>query len=116
MIYEISYKTLTGAKPLPIRFDKIAGFIRIYYGTRHLVLLGPEKYDAIYNRNRYLISLKSSITDIFSHYYAKIKVDSCDSLPIKNRSTLQVIILIKSVLNKDKNYYCYSIPLDTRIN
>ena len=45
--------------------------------------LGPEKYDAIYNRIRCLISLKRCIIDVFSHYYAKIKVDSYDSLPIK---------------------------------
>ena len=44
--------------------------------------------DTIYNRIRYLISLKSSITYIFSHYVTKIKVDSYDSLPIeKNRNT-----------------------------
>ena len=34
-IYEISYKTSIGPKPLRIRFDKIDGFIRIYYGTRY---------------------------------------------------------------------------------
>ena len=57
--------------------------MRIYDGTIYLVLLGPEKYDAICNRNRYLISLKGGIADVFSQYYAKIKVDSYDSLPIK---------------------------------
>ena len=30
LIYDISYKTSTGAKPLSIRFDKIDGFIKIY--------------------------------------------------------------------------------------
>ena len=34
-IYEISCKTLIGAKPLCIRFSKIDGFIRIYDGTRY---------------------------------------------------------------------------------
>ena len=43
-------------KLLHIRFDKIDGFIRIYDGTRHLGLSGSEKYDAIYNRIRYLIT------------------------------------------------------------
>ena len=37
------YKTLIGAKPLRIRFDKVNGFIRIYDGTRCLVLFGDEK-------------------------------------------------------------------------
>ena len=64
MIYNISCKTLIDPKPLRVRFDKIDGFIRIYKGTKYLVLLGPEKYDAIYNRIRYLISLKSYITDV----------------------------------------------------
>ena len=35
------------AKPLRIRLDKINGFIRIYEGTRCLVLFGPGKYDTI---------------------------------------------------------------------
>ena len=36
LIYDISYKTLIGSKPLRIRFDKIDGFIGIYDGTRYL--------------------------------------------------------------------------------
>ena len=55
------------------------GFIRIYDGTRYLVLFVLENYEAIHNRIRYLISLKSSTTHVLAHYYAKIKVDSYDS-------------------------------------
>ena len=47
-ICDISCKTLIAQKHLYIRFDKIDGFIRIYDGTRYLVLFGPGKYDAIY--------------------------------------------------------------------
>ena len=83
LIYDISYKTLTDPKPLRIRFNKVDGFIIMYDGTRYLTLLGSEKYDAIYNRIRYLINLKSSITYIFSHYFAKIKVDIYHSLPVE---------------------------------
>ena len=104
MIYNISYKTLIDPKPLCIRFDQIDEFIRIYDGTRYLTLFGSEEYEAIYNRIRYLISQKSGITYIFSHYFAKIKVDSYDSLPIEKRLTLHNVIHIKSVLNKDKNH------------
>ena len=68
LVYNISYKILIGPKPVHIRFDKIDGFITIYDGTRYLVLIGPEKYDAIYKRIRYLISLKIVIRDVFSHY------------------------------------------------
>ena len=81
LVYNILYKTSTGAKPLRIRFDKIDGFIRVYNGTRYLVLFEGEKYDFIYNRIRYLIGVKSGVTYVISHNYAKIKVDSCDSLP-----------------------------------
>ena len=38
MIHNISDKTLIGAKPLRIRFDKIDRFIRIYDGNGCLVL------------------------------------------------------------------------------
>ena len=58
-----------------IKIDKIHGLIRIYDWSRYLTLFGSEKYDTIYDRIRYLISLKSGITYIFSHYFAKIKVE-----------------------------------------
>ena len=81
MIFNVTYNILIDPKPLRIRFDKIDVFIRIYYETRYLVLFGSEKYDAIHNRIKYLISLKSSITYVSSHCYVKIKFDSYDSLP-----------------------------------
>ena len=96
-----------------IRFGKIDGIIIIYDGTRYLTLFGTKKYDPIYDRIRYLISLKSNITYIFSHCFGKIKVRSYNSLPIEKALTLHnVIILIKSVLNKEKNHCCYKIFLE----
>ena len=92
---------MIGPKPLRIRFDKIDGFIRVYGGTRYLTLFHSEKYDAIYNRVRYLVSLKSSITYVFSHYYTKIKVDSYNSLPIEKTMTLHYVI--SQFLIKTKN-------------
>ena len=50
MVYDISYKTLIDAKPLRLRFDKIDGFIRVYDGTKYLVLFGSERFDCIYRR------------------------------------------------------------------
>ena len=40
LIYKISYKNLIGFQPLGIRFNinKIDGFVRVYDGTRNLVL------------------------------------------------------------------------------
>ena len=111
LIYNISDKTLLGAKSFRIRFDKIDGFIRVYDGTRYsryLILLGAGKYDFIYKRIEYCIGVKSGITYAISPSYAKIKVGSYDSLPLEKTLALHnVIIPIKSVFNKDKNnYYC----------
>ena len=39
------------------------------------------------NRIRYFISLKSGATYVFPHNYAKIKVDSYDSLPLEKTMT-----------------------------
>ena len=59
LIYDISYKTLIDPKPLCIRFDKIDGFTKIRIRSKN--------WHHIY----------------FFHYFAKIKVDSYDSLPIE---------------------------------
>ena len=59
-IYDISYKTLIGVKPLRIKFGKVNGFIRVYDRTRYqcnVVIFGAEKYDFINNRIRYLIGV-----------------------------------------------------------
>ena len=74
LIYDISYKNLIGPKHLRIIFHKIDVFISICDGTRYLVLLAPEKYHAICNRVRYLISLKSSITYVFLTITQKSKL------------------------------------------
>ena len=95
MIYDIFYKNLIGAKHLGIMVDKEDGFIRDYDGTRYLVLSGLEKYKAIFDRIRYLIGLKSGIRYVFSHSYAKIKIDLDDDLSLEETLTW----LIKSVFS-----------------
>ena len=80
MIYKTSNKTLFGSKPLSIRCDDVNGSIKVYDGIRHLVLFSSERYDAIYNRIRYLLNQK--IVLCFSHNNAKSKVDSFDSLAL----------------------------------
>ena len=47
------------------------------------MLFGSEKYIAIYNRIRYLESLKIGIAYVFTQYYGKVKVDSYDSLTLE---------------------------------
>ena len=44
-----------------IMLDKVDGFIRDYNGNNCLVLFGPEKYDAIFDR-RYSARSKINIT------------------------------------------------------
>ena len=56
---------MIGAKLLYIRLDKVDEFIRVYDGNRYLVLFGPEKYDIIDDRIRYLMSQKSYIRVLF---------------------------------------------------
>ena len=51
-IYDISYKTVIGAKTLRIMFNKVNGFIRDYNTTNYLVLFGLEKNNAIFDRVR----------------------------------------------------------------
>ena len=42
-ILKISCKSLIDSKPFHIRFNKTEEFIRIYDGTKYLVLFGSEK-------------------------------------------------------------------------
>ena len=60
LIYDISYKSLIGTKSLRIIFDKANGFIRDYDGTKYVALFGLKKYDAIYDRIRYLTIMQKS--------------------------------------------------------
>ena len=79
---------------------------------RYLVLICVEKYDAIYNRIRYFISQKSGVTYVFPHKNAEIEIDFCYSLPLEKTLTFQnVIKLIKSIFDKDKNHY-YNVFLE----
>ena len=95
---------------LRIRFNKIDGFIRVYDGITYLVLFRSETYDSIFNRIRYLISIKRSNAYVISHNYAKIKVDSYDSLLQEKIMTFHnVIIFIKYFSNEDKNNCNYNI-------
>ena len=106
LIYDVSYKTFIGTKPLHIVFDKVDGFIRDYDYSQYLVLFTLEKHNAIYDRIRYLLGLKSNITYVFSHNYAKIKIGSDDDLPLRKSLTMHnVTIASKLVLDEDQNQY-----------
>ena len=80
--------------------------LKFIFRNRYLVLFGPKMYDAIYNKIRYPINKKCDITYSINHNFARIRTDSYNPLPIEKTFSFQnVIILIKSVFNKNK--YCY---------
>ena len=100
IIWKYFVQALIGAKLSRISFGKVNGFIRVYDRNRYLLLLGPKKFDTIHNKFRYLITQKSNILYIMYHNYAKTL-------------TLQgVIIVTKSVFNKNQNHYYYNIFLE----
>ena len=57
-IYYISSKTFMGVKPLRIWFKKVDWFIKMYDVITYLVLFVSERYNAIFDRTDYLISVK----------------------------------------------------------
>ena len=66
----------------------------------------------ICDKIKYLISEESGITDNINHNFGKIRIDSYNSLLTEKILTFHnVIILIKSVVKKNKNEYQYNIVL-----
>ena len=79
-----------------------------------MVLLGfvvvNRLLDKIYDKINHLIGDKSFIPDSINHNFGKIRTDSFNSLPIEKKLAFHnLIILIKSVVNKNKNEYYYNI-------
>ena len=74
----------------------------------YLVIGGMIK---IFDNIKYLIIKKSGITDSINHNFARIRINSYNSSPpIEKTSTFHnVTILIKSVANKNINYYYNNI-------
>ena len=65
------------------------------------------------DRIRYVIGLKIGITYVFFNNFAEMKIQSNDDLPLEEPLDLHnVIILIKSVFNKDQNHYYYNSFLE----
>ena len=82
---------------------------KIYDETRYLELFGSRIYNTIYQRINYLVSEKSDAKYIINHNFARIKIDPYNYLPIEKILTIHnVIILIKLVVNKDKNSYYFN--------
>ena len=79
-VYDISYKTLTGSKPLCVMFDKIDGFRGGEF--RHIVLFNHGLLDKTFDKIKYTMGEKSGITDSINHNFGKIRIDSYNYLPI----------------------------------
>ena len=63
-------------------------------------------FDEICVKTKYLVSGKTGIKDSINHNFGKIRIDSCKSLYIEKIFTIHVVIVIKSVVNKNKkNFY-----------
>ena len=114
LIYKLLYKKFIDAKLFPIKFNKVDGLIKIYNGIRYLELSNSydtnyRVYNKIFDEINYLITEKIEDKYSINHNFARIKIDSFNSLPMETKIDFSyfhnVIILVKSVVNKDKNYY-----------
>ena len=64
------------SKPLPICFDRIYGFIKIYDGIRYLVILDHSWFDEICDTIKHLISENSGIMYGIYDNFARPHIDS----------------------------------------
>ena len=103
MIYDISLQTFDWHKPLRIIFNKVDGIIKYYDGTKYLIaLFSFQKYNAIFNRMRYFLSLESDILYVVFYDYEKAKIYSDDDLPLEETLIMyNAVILIQLVFNKN---------------
>ena len=95
LISDVANKTLHGAKPLCISFKEVGGYITKRYKNKYLGFFHPDKnFEIIFGRIRYLVLFRSNISDVYSCKYTKIKI---------------ILILIKSVFNRNHNHYYHQI-------
>ena len=112
LVYDILYKTSIGVETVRIKFNKIEGFIKIHDKIRYLVLFNYSYCNKMCYEIKYLLIEKGGITDSINQNFARIRIDSDDSLFIEKILTFHnVIIPIKSVFNKNKHEYYYNIYL-----
>ena len=71
-----------------------------------LALFGCKKFNAIFNKIKYLIRIKSSILYVVSHNYGKIKTELDDDLRIEEAFILHNIVLIIKFLIKITTSIC----------
>ena len=95
-----------GSIPLYIRFNQRNGVFKTFDGIRYLVLFSNSWYDKICDRIKYLIIKNVVLQVVLTINFGRIRIDSCNSLPIEKMLTFHnVTILIKSVVNENKNNF-----------
>lgn len=72
-----------------------------------------NEYKITFDRNRYLIILRSNIPDVYSHNYRQIKMKLDDGLPLKETLNMQsVLIIINSIIYENHQHYYYEKVLE----
>ena len=57
-----------------------------------------KKYGTVFDKIRYLIMWKRNISDVYSHKYTQIKINSDNDSPLEKTLTMKnVVILVKSI-------------------
>ena len=80
---------------------------------KYLVLFDYGWFDKICDRIKCLICEKNGVKNNINHNFAKIRIDSYKSLPTEKILTFHnVIIIIRPVVNKNKNECNYNIFLE----
>ena len=72
-------------------FDKIDEFINVHNRIRHLILFDQGQDDEISNNTKYPVSEKSGITVSINYNFARIKIDSYNSLPTEKQWLLIIL-------------------------
>ena len=88
---------------------QINRYIRKYDGPKYLALFrSDEKHDRIFDRIRYLIMLKSNVSDVYFQKCTKTKINLDDNLSLEKTTNIEdLVILFKTSFNENHNPYHY---------
>ena len=102
----ILHTKLCMVKSLNVLFLIKYEYIKKYDSTKYLALFhSDEKYGRIFHRIRYLITLKTNISDIFLINTRKLELLKMVIYLWKNIIFAKCCNFVKSVSNKNHNHY-----------
>ena len=88
-----------------------------YDWTKYLELFQCDgKDNRTFGRIRHLIILKRNISDVYSHNYTKIKINSDDDFSLETILNMHNAVTIINVLNKNHKHYYYQVFLEKYIH